>query len=51
MIPFAPHLAYECLELLNVVQQISNGRTVDKENVIDEMKLAVQVNGKTRDVD
>ena len=49
MIPFTPHLAYECLELLKCEKNIE-WPSIDKENVIDEIKLAVQVNGKTRDI-
>ena len=48
MIPFTPHLAHECLELLNC-------KTVDKwpeikDNLKEKIKFAVQVNGKTRDI-
>ena len=48
MIPFTPHLALECLELLN-------SKTFDDWPVIEksdegEIKIAVQINGKTRDV-
>ena len=48
MIPFTPHLAYESLEFLGC-------RTSDKwpeirEDVTTEIKFAVQVNGKTRDI-
>jgi len=46
--PFVPHLAYECLELLNC-------KTKDvwpeiKKDTIEIIKMAVQVNGKTRDI-
>ncbi len=48
MIPFIPHLAHECLEILNC-------KTVNKwpeigNNIIQQVKLAVQINGKTRDI-
>ena len=48
MIPFAPHLSYECLNLLNC-------KTVNiwpkiKQNLIEEINFAVQINGKTRDI-
>jgi len=48
MIPFAPHLSYECLDLFNC-------RTVNvwpeiNRNIKEEISLAVQVNGKTRDI-
>ena len=49
MIPFTPHLAYECLELLKC-KKSDKWPLIDKEKVIDEVKLAVQVNGKTRDI-
>ena len=48
MIPFIPHLAYECLELLNC-------RTTDKwpelqKSRTEVINLAIQINGKTRDI-
>ncbi len=48
LIPFIPHLAHECLELLNC-------KTIDKwpqigKNIEEEIKLAIQINGKTRDI-
>ena len=48
MIPFTPHLAHECLEILDC-------GTADKwpeikENIVEKVKFAVQVNGKTRDI-
>ena len=49
MIPFVPHLSYECLELLKC-SSANKWPKIDKENVLNEMKLAVQINGKTRDV-
>ena len=48
MIPFIPHLAHECLEFTNC-SDVSNWPKIDK-NILDEISLAVQVNGKTRDV-
>ena len=48
MIPFIPHLAHECLELLNC-KNVNEWPKIDK-NIIEEIKLAVQVNGKTRDI-
>jgi len=49
MIPFAPHLAYECLELqgCNTSNQWPN---IVKENTFEQIKFAIQVNGKTRDI-
>ena len=48
LIPFTPHLAYECLELLKC-EDINNWPKI-KENVVEKIKFAVQVNGKTRDI-
>ena len=47
MVPFTPHLAYECLERLKC-------KNPDKwpdinANFEENIKFAVQVNGKTRD--
>ncbi len=49
MIPFTPHLANECLELLNC-NSVDNWPIVDKKNLLNEVKLAIQINGKTRDI-
>ena len=49
MIPFVPHLAYECLELHNCKTK-DQWPKVDKKNINNEIKMAIQVNGKTRDV-
>ncbi len=48
LIPFVPHLAHECLELFNC-------KTIDKwpdieKGIEQKVKLAVQINGKTRDI-
>ena len=48
MIPLVPHLAHECLELLNC-KTVDNWPGIEK-NIIEEIKLAIQINGKTRDV-
>ena len=48
MIPFTPHLAYECLEINNC-KGVNNWPKIDS-NILEEIKLAVQVNGKTRDI-
>ena len=48
LIPFTPHFAYESLELLNC-KTINNWPEI-KGNLIDNVNLAVQVNGKTRDI-
>jgi leucyl-tRNA synthetase len=48
LIPFTPHLANECLE-------IHNCKTTDdwpqiKVNLKEKVNIAIQINGKTRDV-
>ena len=48
MIPFTPHLAYECLELIGW-SKTNNWPKIEK-NAVEEIKLAVQINGKTRDI-
>ena len=48
MIPFTPHLAYECLELLKC-DTFNKWPDVNK-NLQLEVKFAVQINGKTRDI-
>ena len=49
MVPFAPHLASECLELLKC-KNSDKWPEIDKNKLVDEVKLAIQVNGKTRDI-
>ena len=49
MLPFTPHLANECLELFEC-QTVNSWPKIDKSNVLDEVSLAVQINGKTRDI-
>ena len=48
MLPFAPHLSNECLEILQCkdAQKWPN----IKENLDENIKIAIQVNGKTRDI-
>ena len=48
MIPLTPHLAHECLEL-HKCQSTEEWPKV-KKNVEDDVKLPVQINGKTRDI-
>ncbi len=48
MIPFTPHLAYECLELFDC--KTKNNWPDIKKDTLENVKLAVQVNGKTRDI-
>ena len=49
MIPFTPHLAFETLELFKC-KSVNVWTKIDKENISTEIKLAVQINGKTRDI-
>ena len=48
LIPFTPHLAHECLELLKC-KNVNNWPKI-KKNTATEIKIAVQINGKTRDI-
>ena len=48
MIPFTPHISYECLELLKY--KSSDKWPALRKNIIHNIKMAVQVNGKTRDI-
>ena len=48
LIPFTPHLAHECLENLNC-KNIDIWPEINS-NEIGEIKFAIQVNGKTRDI-
>ena len=49
MIPFTPHLAYECLEL-HGCKNANQWPDVSKNQSFEQIKFAVQINGKTRDV-
>ena len=49
MIPFTPHLAYECLELLKC-DTFNKWPDVNK-NLQLEIKFAIQINGKTTSED
>ena len=49
MMPFTPHLSYECLDLFKC-KTINNWPVIDKKNISNEINLAVQINGKTRDI-
>tara|TARA_Y100000389_G_scaffold204332_1_gene256298 strand:+ start:423 stop:2945 length:2523 start_codon:yes stop_codon:yes gene_type:complete len=48
MTPFTPHLANECLELM----KCKDGNTWPKieKNSLEKVKIAIQINGKTRDI-
>ena len=49
MLPFTPHIANECLELFKC-NDSNQWPKVIKKNILEEVKIAIQVNGKTRDV-
>ena len=48
MIPFAPHIAHECLAL-HGCKDINEWPKIEK-NRLEEIKIAIQINGKTKDV-
>ena len=48
MIPFAPHLAHECLNLLKC-KSINEWPKIEK-SFLEEISFAIQINGKTRDI-
>ena len=48
LIPFIPHLANECLDILNCKDK--NEWPIIKKNLNNDIKFAVQINGKTRDI-
>ena len=50
LIPFTPHIAYECLEMLGE-KDVKSWPKVDTKLILKEkVKMAIQVDGKTRDV-
>ena len=50
LIPFIPHLAYECLDKLNE-KNIDNWPQAEKKlNMKEKIKVAIQINGKTRKI-
>ncbi|MDC0937483.1 leucine--tRNA ligase [Pelagibacteraceae bacterium] len=49
LIPFTPHLAHECLELLKS-KSINNWPVIDRKIMSQDLKIAIQINGKTRDI-
>ena len=50
MIPFTPHLAYECLSNLNC-KNLNKWPEIDESSVEDsKIKMVIQINGKTRQV-
>ena len=50
LIPFTPHMAYECLEMLGE-KEIKNWPKIDPKLILKEkIQLAIQINGKTREI-
>jgi len=49
MVPFTPHLSFECLELFKC-ETSNKWPKIDKKNILSEINIAIQVNGKTRDI-
>ena len=50
LIPFTPHLAYECLEKLEE-KNIDKWPEINKKLISKQkIKIAVQINGKTREI-
>ena len=49
MLPFVPHLSHECLEL-HKSKEIYKWPVINKDNLVNEISFAIQVNGKTRDI-
>tara|TARA_Y100000591_G_C21772081_1_gene666081 strand:+ start:6 stop:695 length:690 start_codon:yes stop_codon:yes gene_type:complete len=50
LIPFTPHMAHECLEILKA-NEIKKWPKVNTKLILKEkIKMAIQINGKTRDV-
>ena len=48
MLPFTPHLSHECLEMLNC-KNLNDWPQINKE-LLEDIKFAVQINGKTRGI-
>ena len=48
MTPFTPHLANECLELMKC-KDVNTWPKIEK-NSLEKVKIAIQINGKTRDI-
>ena len=49
LLPSFPHLARESLELLGC-KNPNVWPKIDMKNIVSDIKLAIQVNGKTRDI-
>ena len=48
MLPFVPHLANECLNL-HKCENVDKWPKIYKKS-LEEIKIAIQINGKTRDI-
>ena len=50
LIPFTPHLAYECLEKLGE-KKVEEWPTIDEGQIKNQkIKIAIQINGKTKEI-
>ena len=49
MVPFTPHLSFECLEL-NKCKTLDKWPEIGMNNIQEEINLPIQINGKTRDI-
>ncbi len=49
LIPFTPHLANECLELLKA-KNTSEWPKYDDKRFLEKVNVAIQINGRTRDI-
>jgi len=50
LVPFVPHIAYECLEQIGA-SNIDKWPEIKKESIsAEKIKIAIQINGKTREV-
>jgi len=50
LIPFTPHLAYECLELLKE-KEVDKWPEINRDLILEEkINIAVQINGKTKEI-
>ena len=50
LIPFVPHIAYECLELLGSKENDTWPKADSKLRLGEKIKMAIQINGKTRGI-
>ena len=50
MLPIIPHIANECLKLLNLTKKVKWPEIDTKSLVKDTVKYVIQINGKTRQI-